>query len=105
MARKHRRLWWWGVGALVLVAGGFALAGSSRSQGAIDSSLLATVERGTMVQSVVATGKVEPIGQVEIKSKANGIIEKLYVDVGDRVEVGQPGERHNRSQAPLQSRG
>jgi HlyD family secretion protein len=89
MTRKHRRVWWWGVGALVLVAGGFALAGSSGSQSPIDPSQLATVERGTMVQSVVATGKVEPIGQVEIKSKANGIIEKLYVDIGDRVKVGQ----------------
>ena len=37
-----------------------------------------------MVKSVVATGKVEPITKVEIKSKANGIIKVLHVDV-DRV--------------------
>ena len=34
-----------------------------------------------MMRSVVATGKVEPITKVEIKSKANGIIERLFVDV------------------------
>jgi HlyD family secretion protein len=41
-----------------------------------------------MVRSVVATGKVEPIAKVEIKSKANGIIERLHVDVGDVVKAG-----------------
>jgi len=28
---------------------------------------------------VVATGKIEPITKVEIKSKASGIVKKLYV--------------------------
>jgi len=32
--------------------------------------------------AIVATGKIEPITKVEIKSKANGIIERLHVDVG-----------------------
>jgi HlyD family secretion protein len=56
---------------------------------AVDASKLATVERGTMTRSVVATGKIEPITKVEIKSKANGIIERINVDV-DRVVA--PGE-------------
>ena len=55
----------------------------------IDPSRLATVELGTMTRSVVATGKIEPITKVEIKSKANGIIERLAVDVDHRVEAGQ----------------
>jgi HlyD family secretion protein len=42
-----------------------------------------------MVVSVVATGKVEPITKVELKSKANGIIEKLLVDVDHVVTPGQ----------------
>jgi HlyD family secretion protein len=42
-----------------------------------------------MVVSVVATGKIEPITKVEIKSKANGIIERLHVDVDQMVEAGQ----------------
>ena len=45
---------------------------TSPRQGAsadIDPAKLATVERGTMVRSVVATGKVEPITKVEIKSQ------------------------------------
>ena len=39
-----------------------------------------------MVRSVVATGKVEPITKVEIKSKANGIIKALHVDVDSVVK-------------------
>jgi HlyD family secretion protein len=63
-----------------------ALTGASPT---LDPAKIATVERGTMRRSVVATGKVEPITKVEIKSKANGIIEKLYVDVDQLVQPGQ----------------
>ncbi len=42
-----------------------------------------------MAKSVVATGKIQPITKVEVKSKASGIVEKLYVDINDRVKKGQ----------------
>jgi HlyD family secretion protein len=54
----------------------------------IDLSRVVAVERGLMVRSVVATGKIEPISKVEIKSKANGIIKALYADVDGAVEEG-----------------
>jgi HlyD family secretion protein len=37
---------------------------------------------------VVATGKIEPITKVEIKSKANGIIKVLAVEVDQEVDAG-----------------
>ena len=55
----------------------------------IDSSKLAKVEKGDLAKSVVATGKVEPITKVEVKSKASGIVKKLYVEYGDKVKQGQ----------------
>jgi len=55
----------------------------------IDPTRLAAVERGDLARSVVATGKIEPITKVEIKSKANGIIKDLKVEVGDAVVEGQ----------------
>src|ERR1019366_6360009 len=55
----------------------------------VDPSKLAKVERGDLAKSVVATGKVEPIIKVEVKSKASGIVTKLYVDAGNRVQKGQ----------------
>ncbi len=71
---------------LALVAWG---ASSFFSQSAgISESRLATVERGTIARSVVATGKIEPITKVEIKSKANGIIKVLAVEVDQEVDAG-----------------
>src|SRR5215213_9456137 len=78
------------IAAVVVVVGG--IWGFSTLNGAstnIDPSKIAAVEQGTMVRSVVATGKVEPITKVEIKSKANGIIEHLKVDVDTVVQPGQ----------------
>jgi HlyD family secretion protein len=82
----------WTLGAIVLGVAGVAAYGITTANGAstnIDPSRLAAVERGPMVRSVVATGKIEPITKVEIKSKANGIIERLVVDVDQPVEPGQ----------------
>jgi HlyD family secretion protein len=74
--------------AILVLGGAYGLSTLNGASSTIDASKLATVERGVMLRSVVATGKVEPITKVEIKSKANGIIERLHVDV-DRIV--QPG--------------
>jgi len=82
----------WTLAAVALGIVGTVIYGVTTANGAstnIDPSRIATVERGPMVRSVVATGKVEPITKVEIKSKANGIIERLAVDVDHVVEAGQ----------------
>jgi len=63
----------------------YAMSGGTK----IDASKLAKVERADLAKSVVATGKVEPITKVELKSKASGIVQKLRVDAGDKVKVGQ----------------
>jgi len=82
----------WTLGAVALGMVGATAYGITTANGAstnIDPARLATVERGPMVRSVVATGKIEPITKVEIKSKANGIIERLAADVDHQVEAGQ----------------
>jgi len=68
-ARKGKGFWIWiGVAGLVVL-------------------LVAT--RGDVARSVVATGKIQPITEVEVKSKASGIVEKLYVDINNVVKKGQ----------------
>jgi HlyD family secretion protein len=82
----------WTLAAVALGTFGAAAYGITTANGAssnIDPSRLVAVERGPMVRSVVATGKIEPITKVEIKSKANGIIERLAVDVDRHVEAGE----------------
>ncbi len=76
------------VGAAILVLVIVAVA-ATRGGTKIDPTRLAKVERGDLAKSVVATGKVTPITKVEIKSKASGIVKKLYVDTGDKVKRGQ----------------
>ena len=87
-SRSHRRFYL-GIGfAAAVVAAALGLVSIRGAAPDIDPSRLATVERGTMVRSVVATGKVEPLTKVEIKSKANGIIQALHVDIDSQVHEG-----------------
>src|ERR1700761_5497677 len=72
---------------LILVVTGVVIASSGGTK--IDPSKLAKVEKGDLAKSVVATGKIEPITKVEVKSKASGIVKKLYVEYGDKVKKGQ----------------
>ncbi len=58
--------------------------------GSIDPNRLAKVSRGDVARSVIATGKIQPITKVEVKSKASGIVEKLFVDINNKVTKGQP---------------
>jgi HlyD family secretion protein len=89
-SRKRKGFWiWLGIIVVViLVAGGVALARLVKG-GSIDANRLAKVTRGDVARSVVATGKIQPITKVEVKSKASGIVEKLYVDINNRVTKGQ----------------
>ncbi|MGH9346828.1 MAG: efflux RND transporter periplasmic adaptor subunit [Vicinamibacterales bacterium] len=87
--KRSRRLSLGAVAAAVVLGGVYGLSTLSGASSTIDPSKLATVERGVMLRSVVATGKIEPITKVEIKSKANGIIERLHVDVDQVVQPGQ----------------
>jgi HlyD family secretion protein len=73
--------------AAVLAVGSFAAL--RRSGKELDPSKVASVERGDLARSVVATGKVQPLSKVDVKSKASGIVKKLYVHYGDRVATGQ----------------
>jgi HlyD family secretion protein len=90
-SRKSRKFWIWIVVIAVIVFG-LAAAGLSRlgRPAAIDPNRLAKVSRGDVTRSVVATGKIQPITKVEVKSKASGIVEKLFVDINSVVKKGQP---------------
>jgi len=87
--KKRKRLLYAGGSLLALVLIVLGVTAATRGGTKIDPTKLAKVERGDLAKSVVATGKVEPITKVEIKSKASGIVKKLLVDAGDRVKRGQ----------------
>ena len=74
-SRKSRKIWIW-IGSVVLlfiVVMGVAAARLVRTAN-IDPNRIARVQRGDVLRSVVATGKIQPITKVEVKSKASGIV-------------------------------
>ena len=87
--RKRRRWLLLGVIALALAGGALGIAAALRPNHQIGPSKLASVERGDIARSVVATGKITPLAKVEVKSKASGLVKKVYVEYGDRVKQGQ----------------
>jgi HlyD family secretion protein len=89
-ARKSKRFWiWLGIVAVVVIAAAAVALAHMVSGTSIDPNKLAKVARGDVARSVVATGKIQPITKVEVKSKASGIVEKLYVDINNKVHKGQ----------------
>jgi len=88
--KNKRKLWIWvGIAVLIVAAIAGVAVATSGSGAKLDPSQLAKVERGDIARSVVATGKVQPITKVEVKSKASGIVTKLYVDINAHVHQGQ----------------
>jgi HlyD family secretion protein len=77
------------VGLLAIFGGYWVFASLFKVDKTIPPEKLSKVEKGSIAKSVVATGKVEPLSKVDIKSKASGLIKYLYVNAGDRVQEGQ----------------
>jgi HlyD family secretion protein len=88
--QKRRPRWRIGLVALAaLMVGIPVLLRAIRPTPSIPKEKIVAVQRGDIARSVVAIGRVEPRSKVEVKSKANGIIRALLVDLGDTVEEGQ----------------
>ncbi|MGD1063621.1 MAG: efflux RND transporter periplasmic adaptor subunit [Terracidiphilus sp.] len=89
-SRKKKRIWiiLGCVVAVLVIGAGIALVRLAKGD-PIDPNKIAKVTRGDVARSVVATGQIQPITKVEVKSKASGIVQKLYVDINDRVRKGQ----------------
>jgi len=89
-SRKSKKLWiiLGSVLTVLVIGAGIALVHLANGD-PIDPNKIAKVTRGDVARSVVATGQIQPITKVEVKSKASGIVQKLYVDINDRVRKGQ----------------
>jgi HlyD family secretion protein len=88
--RNKRKIWLWtGLIVLVLVIALGVTVAARGNTTKFEPSQLAKVESGDIAKSVVATGKVQPITKVEVKSKASGIVTRLDVDINNHVHQGQ----------------
>jgi len=89
--RKNKRKVWLWTGLIVVVAVaalGIAVAARGNTT-KFEPSQLGKAELGDIARSVVATGKVQPITKVEVKSKASGIVTRLDTDINAHVKQGQ----------------
>lgn len=77
------------IGLLLLLAGvgvAYAIWGSLRPE---PGYRLATVERGSIVSTVSATGTLSPVVSVQVGSQISGQIKELYADYNSPVKKGQ----------------
>jgi len=72
----------------VLAVGAYLAFGSSKEKQ--NGVKLVDVTRGTIVDKALAIGRLEPRQEVQVKSKISGIVTRLHVDIGDRVDAGKP---------------
>jgi HlyD family secretion protein len=88
--KNKRKLWLWSGLVVLVVAVALGIAVAARGNTTkFEPSQLAKAELGDIARSVVATGKVQPITKVEVKSKASGIVTRLDTDINAHVKQGQ----------------
>ncbi len=73
-----------GIAAAVLF---FAIDGSANKEQAYKTI---PAERGLIIDKALAVGRIEPKQEISVKSKISGIVRKIYVEIGDEVQVGDP---------------
>jgi HlyD family secretion protein len=72
---------------ILLIGGWFAWKWLGASNGKLDFRL-SKVERGDIVQTVNATGTIQPLKLVQVGTQVTGPIKKLYADFNSRVKDG-----------------
>lgn len=76
-------------GPLVLVAAASLLTACAPKKEPPAPVGVVVVDRRTIVVDAQATGAVEPINVIEVKSKASGLITRMPVETGSQVRAGQ----------------
>lgn len=89
-SKSPRSRWLIGLLAVAILAAAIAFTTSRGSRRVSDTSSISleTVARRDLSQSVEASGTVEPVQVVEIKSKASGEVKSMPVEVGSVVKAG-----------------
>ncbi len=79
---------------LAIIAGGFIYFNRSKTP----DYEFAVVSKGTIVQEVSVTGKVEPAESVDLAFEKSGRVSYIYVGVGDKISAGRSLARLDNSE-------
>src|SRR6185436_5877841 len=74
---------------LVLAASLAPSCGAGSSGGGTVRFRTAKVERGEVVEGVMASGTVQPLELVQVGTQVSGVIQRLEVDFNSKVHAGQ----------------
>ena len=75
---------------IVIVVVALIFVGYRRSRKTeIPDVRIVTVQKGSIVKAVVATGEIRPLAVAEVKSKIGGVVRRFYVEEGSQVSRGQ----------------
>jgi HlyD family secretion protein len=76
---------------IVLIIVGVILVKAKNSANGRDNDIkMVKVQKGDIIEKALAIGQIEPDKEIAIKSKISGIVRRVYVEVGDKVQTGQP---------------
>ncbi|MFH2036551.1 MAG: efflux RND transporter periplasmic adaptor subunit [Candidatus Zixiibacteriota bacterium] len=78
------------ISIVIIIVGAVVFFGFSKSSN--DETGFTTIEakKGTIIDKALAVGQIEPRKEIAIKSKISGIVKRIYVEIGDAVEIGDP---------------
>jgi HlyD family secretion protein len=93
---QRSRGWVWG---LVALAAGFALFVYLRAQHAVVDVTAARVEPQTLTQTKSTNGRVEPLENFDAHAPLAGVVDNVYVKLGQQVQTGQELLRMDDSDA------
>mgnify|MGYP001474383718 FL=1 len=80
---------WIGLAALLLAAGGVYYWQAQKAVKAAPAYVTTPLAKGNITLTVSANGTLQPTRSVNIGSELSGTIERVLVDVNDRVKAGQ----------------
>lgn len=95
-----KRVLFIGIGVVVLVLVIFFIfKGTSNKNNKIT---IVKVEKGRIVDKALAIGSIVPDKEITVKSKISGIVDKVFVEIGDKVKKGDPLIDISPSPTPLE---
>ena len=89
---RRRRLWAGLLAGALLIGGGSAVLNQRRSASQQRNLATYTVlaREGSLPGVITASGELGAFRKVNVSPKRQGVLEKLFVEEGDRVSTGQP---------------
>lgn len=85
---KRKKIILYSALALVVLAFGYWFLKKEKAHQVVSYNT-AEVKTGTVVNTVTATGTVQPVKQVDVGTQVSGVIKKIYVDFNSVVKQGQ----------------